>query len=178
MGLSRCMTDDDFLAQARYAADASRQYDRDEAVNVAREYGMELVPLLTPDYLESVALIWHPDGPEGPEVLLMRMALNWRIIEPDGYLYGRSWCIRGYSHYSIRLAVLAMLGWRGNPDTEPIGYLNGHGSEHKQTVYQMTVLKMLERIPEPPAIDLRHHMMMDHILVESWNTVRDPWDPA
>lgn len=155
-------------------------YTSKRLIAVAAEYGVDLVRL-DPDEYTLPSFTWWPDGENGPEVLLCRMGFNWRIIETEGHrdLYRRSWCVPGNSELTFRLALIAMLGWRGRRDTQPAVFLKGYGNgpEEPHRLLHITVRQLLDQLSAPLTVAATHERAMDSIIREGWNMVRNPWDP-
>lgn len=78
--------------------------------------------------VEGLYLTWidpddDPEHPSRREVQLWCMAFNWRITEViDEVSIGRYWCFAGTRVDTFVVAVVALRNWRGDPDSEPIGW--------------------------------------------------------
>lgn len=98
-------------------------YLRDRFLERARREGVELVPL--PAEYGLAFSYENPDEPVWPEVHLSRMLVNWRlqVVEIPGCTYDRYWCYENLSERSFAIAARALADWRGDPESEPTGWI-------------------------------------------------------
>lgn len=87
----------------------------------AAKLGLTLEPL-EPEY--GMTFEFESGEAGHRPVHLARMAFNWRLSECDGLLsYRRHWCFPGVGMDTFRIAVTQLLVWRGDPSTEPRGFI-------------------------------------------------------
>lgn len=99
------------------------QSERERSVNLAAALGVTIVPL-DADFYPGLNFSYE-SGVEGwPEVHLLQMLFNWRLSVVDGRLsYGRYWCFAGRGTSTFVRAIEALKVWRGDPSSEPRGFI-------------------------------------------------------
>lgn len=177
MARVRDMDEETWIENLRAQTRQADEWTCKRLIAVAAEYGFDLVRL-DPEEYTLPSFTWWPDGEDGPEVLICRMGFNWRIIENERGGYARSWCVPGNGELTFRLALIAMLGWRGNPDTQPGVFIKGYANGPEQhRLLHVTVRQLLDLLPEPITVADTHERAMDSIIRDGWTSARSPWDP-